>query len=164
MRQGWCWWHRKYAPGDTVLGGLEKHAREGRRLVGRSSSYPTVGLSQSQAGAALALQKSEHRVRHVNVILAEQNRRALGMISRGSPSKPLAFLRLSPRIRLPARPLCPSRFVPSVASLCNVPSRTTHTGSSSCRWPTFSGFGSVKPVEGGLILRWNEISILYGTR
>jgi hypothetical protein len=28
----------------------------------------------------------------------------------------------------------------------------------------FSGLGSVKPVEGGLILRWKEISILYGTR
>ena len=31
VRQGWCWWYRKYAPGDTVLEGLEKSAREGRK-------------------------------------------------------------------------------------------------------------------------------------
>jgi hypothetical protein len=24
-----CWWYRKYAPGDTVLEGLEKDARAG---------------------------------------------------------------------------------------------------------------------------------------
>ena len=27
----WCWWYWKYAPGDTVLEGLEKEAREGRK-------------------------------------------------------------------------------------------------------------------------------------
>ena len=30
VKDGWCWWYRKYAPGDTVLDGLEKEAREGR--------------------------------------------------------------------------------------------------------------------------------------
>ncbi len=25
---GWCWWYRKYAPGDAVLEELEKAARE----------------------------------------------------------------------------------------------------------------------------------------
>jgi len=25
---GWCWWYREYAPGDTVLEGLEKDARQ----------------------------------------------------------------------------------------------------------------------------------------
>jgi micrococcal nuclease len=29
VKQGWCWWYRKYAPGDTVLEGLEKEARKG---------------------------------------------------------------------------------------------------------------------------------------
>jgi micrococcal nuclease len=29
VKQGWCWWYRKYAPGDTVLEGLEKDARAG---------------------------------------------------------------------------------------------------------------------------------------
>ena len=24
VKDGWCWWYRKYAPGDTVLEGLEK--------------------------------------------------------------------------------------------------------------------------------------------
>lgn len=31
VKQGWCWWYRKYAPGDTVLEGLENEAREARR-------------------------------------------------------------------------------------------------------------------------------------
>ena len=31
VKDGWCWWYRKYAPGDTVLEGLENEAREGRR-------------------------------------------------------------------------------------------------------------------------------------
>jgi endonuclease YncB( thermonuclease family) len=33
VKDGWCWWYRKYAPGDTVLEGLEKEAREGRKGV-----------------------------------------------------------------------------------------------------------------------------------
>ena len=31
VRQGMCWWYRKYAPGDTVLEGLETEAREARK-------------------------------------------------------------------------------------------------------------------------------------
>ena len=31
VKQGWCWWYRKYAPGDTVLEGLEKEARGARK-------------------------------------------------------------------------------------------------------------------------------------
>jgi endonuclease YncB( thermonuclease family) len=30
LKGGLCWWYRKYAPGDTVLEGLENEAREGR--------------------------------------------------------------------------------------------------------------------------------------
>jgi hypothetical protein len=30
VKNGWCWWYRKYAPDDTVLEGLEYEAREGR--------------------------------------------------------------------------------------------------------------------------------------
>jgi len=26
----WCWWYRKYAPGDMMLEGLEKEVREAR--------------------------------------------------------------------------------------------------------------------------------------
>jgi len=31
VKQGWCWWYRKYAPGDTVLEQLEREAREDRK-------------------------------------------------------------------------------------------------------------------------------------
>jgi len=31
IKQGWCWWYRKYAPGDVVLEGLEKEAREAKK-------------------------------------------------------------------------------------------------------------------------------------
>ena len=31
VKDGWCWWYRKYAPGDTVLDKLEKEAREARQ-------------------------------------------------------------------------------------------------------------------------------------
>jgi micrococcal nuclease len=31
VRQGWCWWYGKYAPGDMVLERLETEAREARK-------------------------------------------------------------------------------------------------------------------------------------
>ena len=31
VKEGSCWWYRKYAPGDTVLEGLEKEAREAKK-------------------------------------------------------------------------------------------------------------------------------------
>jgi len=41
VKQGWCWWYRKYAPGDTVLEELEKAAREAKRgLWMKSDAVP----------------------------------------------------------------------------------------------------------------------------
>jgi micrococcal nuclease len=31
VKDGWCWCYRKYAPGDTILEGLEKEAREAKK-------------------------------------------------------------------------------------------------------------------------------------
>jgi endonuclease YncB( thermonuclease family) len=31
VKQGWCWWYQKHAPGNTVLEGLERDAREARK-------------------------------------------------------------------------------------------------------------------------------------
>jgi len=31
VKDGWCWWYRKYGPGDTVLEELARGAREGRK-------------------------------------------------------------------------------------------------------------------------------------
>ena len=33
VKQGWCWWYRKYAPGGMVLERLETDAREGRKSL-----------------------------------------------------------------------------------------------------------------------------------
>jgi micrococcal nuclease len=31
VKDGWCWWYRKYAPGNRELEKLEKQAREAKR-------------------------------------------------------------------------------------------------------------------------------------
>jgi len=31
VKEGWCWWYRKYASGNTELEKLEEEAREGKR-------------------------------------------------------------------------------------------------------------------------------------
>jgi micrococcal nuclease len=31
VKDGWCWWYRKYASGDMALEELEREAREGRK-------------------------------------------------------------------------------------------------------------------------------------
>lgn len=31
VKDGWCWWYRKYAPGDAVLEKLEMEAREAKK-------------------------------------------------------------------------------------------------------------------------------------
>lgn len=31
VKQGWCWWFRKYAPADTTLAALEEEARSEKR-------------------------------------------------------------------------------------------------------------------------------------
>jgi micrococcal nuclease len=31
VKDGWCWWDRKYAPGDVVLEGLEREARKAKK-------------------------------------------------------------------------------------------------------------------------------------
>jgi len=31
VKEGWCWWYRKYAPGDVELEKLEKEARQAKK-------------------------------------------------------------------------------------------------------------------------------------
>jgi len=38
VKDGRCWWYRKYAPGDTVLEGLQGEARKGKYGVWSSSN------------------------------------------------------------------------------------------------------------------------------
>ncbi|MDF0677369.1 MAG: hypothetical protein P0120_23980 [Nitrospira sp.] len=32
VKEGWCWWYRKYAPEETILEGLEQEARGARNV------------------------------------------------------------------------------------------------------------------------------------
>jgi endonuclease YncB( thermonuclease family) len=41
VKEGWCWWYRKYAPGDTTLKSLESEAGEAKRgLLAESRPVP----------------------------------------------------------------------------------------------------------------------------
>jgi endonuclease YncB( thermonuclease family) len=31
VKDGWCWWYRNYAPGNTILERLENEANEGKK-------------------------------------------------------------------------------------------------------------------------------------
>ena len=63
IKDGWCWWYRKYAPGDTVLEGLENEAREGRKGLwlilirchrgnGENAGISDSGANDSKRGLA----------------------------------------------------------------------------------------------------------------
>ena len=36
VKEGWCWWYRKYAPGDARLAALEAEARDAKKGLWRS--------------------------------------------------------------------------------------------------------------------------------
>lgn len=60
VKEGWCWWYRKYAPRDTVLEGLEHEAREGRKgLWADPQPVPPwdVGMEKEETGIALPLNR-----------------------------------------------------------------------------------------------------------
>jgi len=45
VKQGWCWWYRRYAPWDTVLEGLEQDARVNVTIpFSRPLAHPIVSL------------------------------------------------------------------------------------------------------------------------
>jgi micrococcal nuclease len=44
VKDGWCWWNRKYAPGDTVLEGLESETRE----AGKAPAGAVVGVAEKE--------------------------------------------------------------------------------------------------------------------
>ena len=53
VKDGWCWWYRKYAPGDTLLEGLEKEAREtGKGLWTDPQPVPPWIYRQARRGQA----------------------------------------------------------------------------------------------------------------
>jgi micrococcal nuclease len=51
VKEGWCWWYRKYAPGDMVLEGLESEARAGQiGLWADPQPVPPWECRQGRAG------------------------------------------------------------------------------------------------------------------
>jgi endonuclease YncB( thermonuclease family) len=59
VEDGWCWWYRKYAPGDTVLEGLEKEPRGQRMACGLIRSRCRRGTGENlveQYGRRLGFQ------------------------------------------------------------------------------------------------------------
>jgi len=53
VKDGWCWWYRKYAPGDTVLEGLEcNHKLLKFMELARGIEPPTCGLQNRNRGVA----------------------------------------------------------------------------------------------------------------
>jgi micrococcal nuclease len=60
VEDGRCWWYRKYAPDDTVLEGLEKEAREGKKgLWVDPAPIPTWVYRKARRGQALDLSDVE---------------------------------------------------------------------------------------------------------
>ena len=56
VKDGWCWWYRKYAPGNTVLEGLEKEAREAKKgLWVDPAPIPPWVYRKAKRGQALDL-------------------------------------------------------------------------------------------------------------
>ncbi len=56
VKDGWCWWYRKYAPGDTVLEGLEcDHKLLKFMELARGIEPPTCGLQKPKRGVAQSL-------------------------------------------------------------------------------------------------------------
>lgn len=51
LKDGWCWWYRKYAPGDTVLEGLERKAREGRKGLLADAASAALGVAKDSKEA-----------------------------------------------------------------------------------------------------------------
>jgi endonuclease YncB( thermonuclease family) len=50
VKQGWCRWYRKYAPGDTALEGLEAEAREGRKGLEADPRNPASPMNRGTSG------------------------------------------------------------------------------------------------------------------
>jgi micrococcal nuclease len=49
VKDGWCWWYRKYAPGDAVLEGLENEARAVQKgLWADPQPVATVGVAEEE--------------------------------------------------------------------------------------------------------------------
>jgi endonuclease YncB( thermonuclease family) len=46
VKDGWCWWYRKYAPGDTVLERLVKDAREAKKGLWADPQPVPLGVAE----------------------------------------------------------------------------------------------------------------------
>jgi endonuclease YncB( thermonuclease family) len=58
VKDGRCWWYRKYAPGDTTLKRLEAEAREGQN----GSSQTSNELSKFMWGRTMRVRNDGHSI------------------------------------------------------------------------------------------------------
>lgn len=57
VKDGWCWWYRKYAPNDTALEKLESEAREAKRgLWADPNPVPPWVWRKTRRGQSLTLE------------------------------------------------------------------------------------------------------------
>jgi endonuclease YncB( thermonuclease family) len=54
VKQGWCWWYRKYAPENMVLEGLEKEAQEDKKGLWADPPQPVLSWEWREKWAEAA--------------------------------------------------------------------------------------------------------------
>lgn len=63
VKNGWCWWYRKYAPKDTELERLEREAREAKKgLWANPAPVPPWEWRKEKRRSTQALTRLYHQV------------------------------------------------------------------------------------------------------
>jgi endonuclease YncB( thermonuclease family) len=98
VRDGWCWWYRKYAPGNVVLERLEKDARDAKKgLWADPAPVPPWVYRKARRGQALDMS---------DMVAFDSNTEDLAL-SRGPPR--LGLSELSPPATSKAYPIIGNR-------------------------------------------------------
>jgi hypothetical protein len=87
VKGGWCWWYRKYAPGDTVLEGLEKEAQAAKKgLWIDTAPIPPWAYRKARRGQAFDLSDLVPLDAETEGSASTRGPPLLGTIEKDSPS------------------------------------------------------------------------------